>query len=698
MTHDLFISHAAKDKTIADAVCAKLEQAGIRCWIAPRDVHPGRPYSGQITRAIKESGAFLLILSGAANLSEHILREVELAANSRLSILQFRIEDAPLSDDLKYYLSMPHWLDAMTPPLESHLAHLEKAVRALLPERVRDSPPSAETDQSDGGGTTDETGSETNRPESEPEKAPVAHPIPSPSPPIPSRRQTTIRGVLAVVGFLTCLGLIAAWHASQKYPEADLHRTMPSAPPPSAVAAKAIEERPSATSTNVPPAPAAVVKAMEARPAITSTTVPPAPAVATRETSPTDTPKINPGLRSSAGGTVKVGVLHSLSGTMAISETSLRDVLLFTFDEINAAGGVMGKKIDPVVVDGASIWPLFAQKAKQLLEEDKVAVTFGCWTSVSRKAVLPVFEKNNGLLFYPVQYEGEEFSKNIFYTAETVNQQATPAVDYHLAQGRRKFYLLGSDYAYSQATNLVLLEYLQFKGVPLENIGGGFKRDESGKIISAGKYTLFGHTDYQQIIAEIKQFAGGGKTCVINTLNGDTNVPFFKEYAAAGLTAETCPVVSLSISEDEFRGLPARHLIGQLGAWTYFQSIKTPANSKFVGDFQAWVKKSTVPGIVKTGRVTCSPMVLSYDGVYLWKAAVEKAGSFDVEKVIAALESGVSFDGPGGRVKTQKNHHLTKNVYIGATQADGQFRILKEYEAVLGEPFLQGKVADFFKK
>ncbi len=395
-------------------------------------------------------------------------------------------------------------------------------------------------------------------------------------------------------------------------------------------------------------------------------------------------------ISASAQDTVKVGVLHSLSGTMAISETSLRDVLLFTFDEINAKGGVMGKKIEPVVVDGASNWPLFAEKAKQLLEEDKVATVFGCWTSVSRKSVLPVFEKDKGLLFYPVQYEGEEFSKNIFYTAEAVNQQATPAVDYYLAQGKKKFYLLGSDYVYPQTTNLVLLEYLLSKGVPLENIGGGFKKDESGKIISAGKYTPFGHTDYQQIVAEIKQFAAGGKACVINTLNGDTNVPFFKEYATAGLTSETCPVCSFSISEDEFRGLPANQLVGQLGCWTYFQSIKSPANKKFVADFQAWLKTSTVPGIVKEGRVTCSPMVLSYDGVYLWKAAVEKAKSFDVEKVVAELEKGISFDGPAGKVTSQKNHHMTKNVYIGETKADGQFKILKTFENVYGEPFLKG--------
>ena len=388
--------------------------------------------------------------------------------------------------------------------------------------------------------------------------------------------------------------------------------------------------------------------------------------------------------------TIKVGVLHSLSGTLAISETSLRDVLLFTFDEINAKGGVMGKKIEPVIVDGTDKWSDWAGKAKTLLDEDKVAVIFGCWTSVSRKFVLPVVEKSNGLLFYPVQYEGEELSKNIFYTAEAVNQQATPAIDYMLAQGKKKFYLLGSDYVYPQTTNLVLLEYLLSKGVPLENIGGGFKKDESGKIIAAGKYTPFSHTDYQQIVAEIKQFAAGGKACVINTLNGDTNVPFFKEYAAAGLTAETCPVVSFSISEDEFRGLPAKQLVGQLGCWTYFQSVKSPANKKFIGDFQDWLKKSTVPGIVKDGRVTCSPMVLSYDGVYLWKAAVEKAKSFEVEKVVAELEKGISFEGPGGKVTSQKNHHLTKNVYIGETKADGQFKILKTYDGVVGEPFLKG--------
>jgi urea transport system substrate-binding protein len=397
--------------------------------------------------------------------------------------------------------------------------------------------------------------------------------------------------------------------------------------------------------------------------------------------------------RASADDTVKVGILHSLSGTMAISETSLRDVLLYAFDEINNAGGVKvggtAYKIQPVIVDGASNWPLFAEKAKQLLEEDKVAVTFGCWTSVSRKSVLPVFEKDNGLLFYPVQYEGEELSKNIFYTAEAVNQQATPAVDYLLAQGKKKFYLIGTDYVYPQTTDLILYKYLILHGVPPENIGGGFRKDADGKVISAGKYVPFGHTDFQQIVAEIKQFAASGDACVINTINGDSNVPFFKEIVAAGLTPDDCPVVSFSLAEDELRSMPTKDMVGELGCWTYFMSLKTPENTAFLKNWSDWLTTENYPGVVKDKRAVDSPMVLSYDGVYLWKQAVEKAGSFDVDKVRAALEAGDdSFAGPGGKITMQPNHHATKNVYIGETKANGQFKILKTFDQVYGEPFL----------
>ena len=386
---------------------------------------------------------------------------------------------------------------------------------------------------------------------------------------------------------------------------------------------------------------------------------------------------------SFAADTVKVGVLHSLSGTMAISETSLKDVLLFTFDEINKAGGIKaGDKnylIEPVIVDPASNWPLFAEKAEELLVKDKVSVVFGCWTSVSRKSVLPVFERNNGLLFYPVQYEGEELSKNIFYTAEAVNQQAIPAVDYMLKEGKKKFYLVGSDYVYPRTTNKILKEYLKLKGIKDEDI--------------IEIYTPFGHTDYQTIVAQIKKFSAGGKACVISTLNGDTNVPFFKEFANAGLTSENCPVVSFSISEDEFRGLPAKDLVGHLGCWTYFMSIKSPENTKFVKDFEAWLKEPKVTGVDykvtgvdAKGRVTCSPMNLSRIGVYLWKQAVEKAGTFDVDAVRTAL-IGQKFKGPAGEVTMQENHHLVNNAFIGETLANGQFKIIKTMNGVAGEPF-----------
>jgi urea transport system substrate-binding protein len=394
-----------------------------------------------------------------------------------------------------------------------------------------------------------------------------------------------------------------------------------------------------------------------------------------------------------AADTVKVGILHSLSGTMAISETSLRDTLLFAFDEINKAGGVKvaGKSytIEADIVDGASNWPLFAEKSKQLLEQDKCAVVFGCWTSVSRKSVLPVFEKDNGLLFYPVQYEGEELSKNIFYTAEAVNQQAIPAVDYMLAQGKKKFYLIGTDYVYPQTTDLILYKYLLLHGIKSENIGGGLSKDASGKVISAGKYTPFSYLDYQQIVAEIKQFAAGGEACVINTINGDSNVPFFKEVAAAGLTPADCPVVSFSLAEDELRALPTKDLVGELGCWTYFMSLDTSENKDFLSRWNKWLTTEDHAGVVKEKRVVDSPMVLSYDGVYLWKAAAEKAGSFDVDKVRTELETGkISFKGPGGVNTMNKNHHTTKNVYIGETRANGQFKILKTFDQVPGDPFL----------
>ncbi|MGH7487410.1 MAG: transporter substrate-binding protein, partial [bacterium] len=264
-------------------------------------------------------------------------------------------------------------------------------------------------------------------------------------------------------------------------------------------------------------------------------------------------------LRAQGAGTVKVGVLHSLSGTMAISEVSLRDVCMMAFEEINAKGGVMGKKIEPVVVDPASNWDLFAEKAKQLLLQDKVAVTFGCWTSVSRKSVLPVFENNEGLLFYPVQYEGEECSKAVFYTGATPNQQLIPAAEYLMSKeggGYKKFYLLGTDYVFPRTANKILRAFLIAKGVPADSI--------------AEEYTPFNHQDYQTIVGKIKRFASGGGACVLSTINGDSNVPFYKEFANQGLRSEQCPIMAFSVAEDELRGMDTSALVGHLAAWNYY--------------------------------------------------------------------------------------------------------------------------------
>jgi len=365
-----------------------------------------------------------------------------------------------------------------------------------------------------------------------------------------------------------------------------------------------------------------------------------------------------------AADTVKVGVLHSLSGTMAISETVLKDVALMTFDEINASGGVLGKKIEPVVVDPASNWPLFAEKARQLISQDKVAVVFGCWTSVSRKSVLPVFEETNGLLFYPVQYEGEELSKNVFYTGAAPNQQAIPAVEYLMSKeggGAKRWVLLGTDYVYPRTTNKILRAFLKSKGVDEKDI------DE--------KYTPFGHADYQTIVADIKKFAGGGKTAVISTINGDSNVPFYKELGNQGLKATDVPVVAFSVGEEELRGVDTKPLVGHLAAWNYFMSLKNPENDAFKQKWAAYAKAKKLPGADKP--LTNDPMEATYIGIHMWKQAVEKAKSFEPDKVIAAM-GGQSFKAPDGfTVKMdEKNHHLHKPVFIGEVKADGQFNVV----------------------
>jgi urea transport system substrate-binding protein len=366
-----------------------------------------------------------------------------------------------------------------------------------------------------------------------------------------------------------------------------------------------------------------------------------------------------------AADTIKVGILHSLSGTMAISETALKETALMAIEEINAKGGVLGKKLEPVVVDPASNWPLFAEKARQLLTQDKVAVTFGCWTSVSRKSVNPVFKELNGLLFYPVQYEGEELEKNVFYTGAAPNQQAIPAVEYLMSKdggSAKRWVLLGTDYVYPRTTNKILRAFLKSKGVADADI--------------MEEYTPFGHSDYQTIIAKIKKFAGEGKkTAVVSTINGDSNVPFYKELGNAGLKATDVPVVAFSVGEEELRGVDTKPLVGHLAAWNYFQSIKNPENDKFIKQYRDWAKKQKLPKAETV--VTNDPMEATYIGIHMWKQAVEKAKSTDTDKVIAAM-AGQTFKAPSGfTIKMdEKNHHLHRAVFIGEVKADGQFNVV----------------------
>jgi urea transport system substrate-binding protein len=385
-----------------------------------------------------------------------------------------------------------------------------------------------------------------------------------------------------------------------------------------------------------------------------------------------------------SGGTIKIGVLHSLSGTMAISETTLKDTILMMVDDVNKKGGLLGKKVEAVVVDPASNWPLFAEKARDLLSKDKVAAVFGCWTSVSRKSVLPVFEELNGLLFYPVQYEGEESSNNVFYTGAAPNQQAIPAVEYLMSPeggSVKRWVLEGTDYVYPRTTNKILEAFLKSKGVALEDI----------KI----NYTPFGQSDWQTEVAAIKSFASAGKkTAVVSTINGDANVPFYKELANAGIKASDIPVVAFSVGEEELAGIDTKNLVGHLAAWNYFQSVKNPTNEAFIKQWHEYIKNPK--------RVTNDPMEAHYIGFTMWKQAVEQAGTTDVDAVRQAMY-GQKVKAPSGFVEVMNtNHHLSKPVMIGEIQANGQFDVVWQtkdaIKADAWSPYLaedKGKVADW---
>ncbi len=368
----------------------------------------------------------------------------------------------------------------------------------------------------------------------------------------------------------------------------------------------------------------------------------------------------------SAADTIKVGVLHSLSGTMAISETTLKDTVLMMIEDQNKKGGILGKKLEPVVVDPASNWPLFAEKMRGLITKDKVDVTFGCWTSVSRKSVLPVVEELNGILFYPVQYEGEESSKNVFYTGASPNQQAIPAVDYLMNEvGVKRWVLAGTDYVYPRTTNKVLKAYLKSKGV-------------SDKDIMIN-YTPFGHSDWQSIVSDVKKFGSTGKkTAVVSTINGDANVPFYKELGNQGISADDIPVVAFSVGEEELSGLDTKPLVGHLAAWNYFQSAEADVNEEFIASWKKYMKDDK--------KVTNDPMEATYIGFKMWVKAVEKAGTTDTDAVLDAMV-GVSVPNlTGGYATMMPNHHLTKPVLIGEIQEDGQFEtVWQTPDTVVGD-------------
>ncbi len=358
--------------------------------------------------------------------------------------------------------------------------------------------------------------------------------------------------------------------------------------------------------------------------------------------------------------TIKVGILHSLSGTMAISETTLKDTMLFLIEQQNAKGGVLGKQLEPVVVDIASDWPLAAELARQLIEVDNVDAVFGCWTSVCRKSVLPVFEELNSLLFYPVQYEGEESQRNVFYTGASPNQQAIPAVDYLAEEeGVERWVLAGTDYVYPQTTNKILEQYLLDAGVAPEDI-----------MIN---YTPFGHSDWQTIVSDIKAFGSAGKkTAVVSTINGDANVPFYRELGNQGVKAEDIPVVAFSVGEEELSGFDTTPLVGHLAAWNYFMSVDTPENAAFIADWQAFIGSED--------RVTNDPMEAHMIGFNLWVAAVEAAGTTDADAVIDSIVGLETPNLTGGIATMLPNHHITKPVLIGEIQDDGQFFVVWETE------------------
>jgi urea transport system substrate-binding protein len=605
-------------------VVAELERRGVPCWIAPRNVRPGRPFDDEISDAIDAARAMLLIFSSRCNESEYIRREVTVAGDSGKVIIPFRIEDVLPKRGLRVRLADLHWIDAFVereraidelvhsfpPESDPVVARTTETVDPPSPSPVQSEAASitpAGRDQTPGGKGIDR-GFKTPEPEVAARVEPLDGEAPHREPhegsgvtdPRRSRRAMLIGG-----GAVAALGA-AGWAVLSSVSKVPSPEPLPTKPQETVALPEPVKSPPIATTPN----------------------------------------------------TINVGILHSLSGVLAGNETSLKDVMLMLINEKNARGGLLGRKLEAVVVDPASNWPLFAEKARELIAKDKVAAVFGCWTTVSRKSVLPVFKELNNILFYPVQFEGEESERNVFYTGPAPNQQAIPAVDFLMSKDGgeiKRWALAGTDYVYPRTINKILGAYLNQKGVAAADI-----------LIN---FTPFGHSDWRAIVSDIKRFAfAGKKTAVVSTITGDANIPFYKELNSQGLRAIDLPVMALSINEEDLASFDTKPLVGHLAAWNYFQSIKAPLNDRFIADLRAFTKNPK--------HVTSDPMEAHFIGFAMWGKAVEKAGTTDPDKVIDALP-GIEAPNLSGGISTMlPNHHITRPVFVGEVRADGQFDVI----------------------
>ena len=620
---NVFVSYSRSDSEFVLKVARALRMEGRSIWVDQLDIPKGARWDDEVEKALKYCSCLLVVLSPTSSISPNVLDEVSYALNEKKTVVPILFRNC----DVPFRLQRLQYIDFTT--------DFDEAYRQL--SLALDSQAS---------------------PANEPQVRPKAG---SPPPTGGARAAPNSAGlggsphfIKGLIGAAIVAGFVGV--AVELSNRGSTER-QPSAP---------VDDRSRLPAPGESPAQPSQLPAVGGAPG---------------QIDAAQLPAVQ-GSPAQLGQVIKVGILYSLSGTMALSETVLKDVARMTIDEINARGGVMGKTIEPVVVDPASNWPLFAAKARQMISQDKVAVIFGCGTGVSRKSVLPVLEELNGLLFYSLPSEGEEISNNVFYTGSVPNQQAIPAVEYLMSEeggGAKRFVLLGTDYVYPRTTNKILRAFLKSKGVADRDI------DE--------KYTPFGYSDYQTIVADVKKFAAGGKTAVVSTINGDSNVPFYNELGNQGLKATDVPVVTFSVGEEELRGVDTRPLVGHLAAWNYFMSLKNPTNDAFKAKWAAYARAKKLPGADKP--LTNDPMEATYIGIHMWAQAVEKAGSTDTDKVIAAM-AGQTFPAPGGFTLTMdaRNHHLHKPVFIGEVKGDGQFNVVWKTKAPIAarpwSPYIEG--------